>query len=60
MKFTKVTSGWYKYGQWEIVKLHGLWSVKKIYSFADQQHFKWCSTLTDAKQYIARIEQEAK
>jgi hypothetical protein len=60
MKFEKLMSGYYKYGNWEIVKQHGSWSVKKVYSYSNQQHFNWCSTLSDAKEYIARIEQEVK
>ena len=60
MKFRKIFAGYYHYGHWEIIKLHGAWSVKKVYSNANQQHFTWCSTIKEAKQYIARIEQEAK
>lgn len=61
MKLKKIFAGYYCYGKfWEIQKLHGAWYVKKVYSHANQQYPMWCTTLKEAKEYIARIEQEAK
>ena len=58
MKFTKVMSGYYRCGKWEIEKLDGAWIVRKGSLFPE--HSTWATTLGEAKQYIARIEGEAK
>jgi hypothetical protein len=58
MKFTKVMSGYYMYGRWEIEKYHGAWLVRK--GSLSPEHSTWATTLAEAKRYIARIEGETK
>jgi hypothetical protein len=54
MKLTKIDAGWYRYGKWEIQKLHGAWLVQKGSLFPE--HSTWASNLNDAKQFISVME----
>ena len=54
IKFTKVMSGWYRFGRWNIEKRHGAWLVSKGAIFSE--HSTWEPTLKDAKKYIQMME----
>jgi len=54
MKLTKIDAGSYRYGKWEIVKMHGAWLVQKGSLFPE--HSTWENTLKGAKEFITRME----
>lgn len=54
IKVTKVMSGWYRFGVWNIEKMHGAWLVTQGDIFAE--HSTWTSTLEEAKAYIQMME----
>jgi hypothetical protein len=51
MTFTKIDSGYYKYGTWHIEKFDGAWLVRKGGSLFPE-FSTWATTLKEAKNYI--------
>jgi hypothetical protein len=56
MNFIKVDAGSYRYGKWQIDKLHGAWLVKKGDLFPE--HSTWSSTLRGAKEFVMMMERK--
>ena len=59
MKFEKVLPGYYVCRKWIISKRWGNWDVIKRNGF-HEEFINCFGTFKEAKQYIARIEEEAK
>ena len=54
INFTKVMSGWYRSGRYNIEKLERGWLVWEGDSFPE--HWSWEPTLKEAKAYIQMME----